>query len=120
LLQIGRPRGIDILPYEKIVVSLHSEKEKNMCTFNVSVDEAKLANKYPGIDSERFGRWLQGWVDDILSDDTPEAAHPSPNAHAYEDMKSAIRQRIDSIEAGKATFHSNEEVFSIIRKKYDL
>ena len=43
----------------------------------------------------------------------------SPNAHTYEEMKSAIRERIDRIEAGEAKFYSHEEVFSkmIIRQE---
>lgn len=45
---------------------------------------------------------------------------PSPNAHTYEEMKAAIRERIDKIEAGKAAFYSNEEVFSSIRERYGL
>jgi len=35
-------------------------------------------------------------------------------------MKSALRERVDRIEAGKATFHSNDEVFSSIRERYGL
>ena len=44
----------------------------------------------------------------------------SPNAHSYEEMKSALRERVDRIEAGQATFHSNDEVFSSIRERYGL
>ena len=38
----------------------------------------------------------------------------------YEEMKAAIRERIDKIVAGKATFYSNDEVFSSIRERYGL
>ena len=41
-------------------------------------------------------------------------------AHTYEEMKSAIRDRIDMVESGKATFYTNEEVFSSIRGRYGL
>lgn len=92
-----------------------------MCSFNITVDEGKLARNYPGIASERFGQWLQRWVDDIMEVDTTLlVSHVSPNAHTYEEMKAAICERIDRIEAGKATFYSNEEVFSSIRERYAL
>ena len=39
---------------------------------------------------------------------------------SYEEVKEDIRNRIDRIEAGKATFYSNEEVFSSIRERYAL
>lgn len=85
------------------------------------MDEGKLARNYPGIASERFGQWLQRWVDDIMAvDNTSPVSHVSPNAHTYEEMKAAICERIDRIEAGKATFYSNEEVFSSIRERYAL
>ena len=44
----------------------------------------------------------------------------SPNAHTYEEMKADLHESIDKIEAGEATFHSNEEVFSSIRDRYGL
>ena len=85
------------------------------------MDENKLARNYPGVASERFGQWLQKWVDDIMAvDTTAPIDHVSPNAHTYEEIKAAIRERIDRIEAGKATFYSNEEVFSSIRERYGL
>ena len=40
------------------------------------------------------------------------------NAHTYEEMKSALRERIDCMESGQATFHSNDEVFLSIRERY--
>ena len=91
-----------------------------MCSFNIIVDESKLARNYPGVASESFGQWLQRWVDDMMSGDATATSHASPNAHTYEEMKAAIRERIDRIEAGKATFYSNEEVFSSIRERYGL
>lgn len=92
-----------------------------MCSFNITVDENKLAHNYPGIASEIFGQWLQKWVDDIFAvDTTTSVRNISPNAHTYEEMKKAICERIDRIEAGKAAFYSNEEVFSSIRERYDL
>ncbi len=91
-----------------------------MCSFNIIVDESKLARNYPGVASESFGQWLQRWVDDMMAGDATATSHASPNAHTYEEMKAAIRERIDRIEAGKATFHSNEEVFSSIRERYGL
>ena len=92
-----------------------------MCSFNITVDEGKLARNYPGIASERFGKWLQRWVDDIMAvDTTAQVSHVSPNAHTYEEMKAAICERIDRIEAGKATFYTNDEVFSSIRDRYAL
>ena len=91
-----------------------------MCNINITLDEGKLARNYPGVASEKFGQWLQRWVDDIMAGDAPVASHASPNAHTYEEMKAAIRERIDRIEAGKATFYSNDEVFSSIRERYGL
>lgn len=92
-----------------------------MCSFNITVGENTLARNYPGVASERFGQWLQKWVDDIMADDTAaQVNHASPNAYTYEEMKAVIRERIDRIEAGKATFYSNEEVFSSIRERYGL
>ena len=92
-----------------------------MCTYNIIVDENKLTRNYPGIAREKFGQWLQQWVDDIMSVDAPMGADQvSPNAHTYEEMKSALRERIDCIESGRATFHSNDEVFSSIRERYGL
>ena len=91
-----------------------------MCSFNIIVDESKLARNYPGVASESFGQWLQRWVDDMMAGDATATSHASPNALTYEEMKAAIRERIDRIEAGKATFHSNEEVFSSIRERYGL
>jgi hypothetical protein len=91
-----------------------------MCSFNITVDESKLARNYPGVASERFGQWLQSWVDDIIAVDVPVSSRVSPNAHSYEEMKAAIRERIEKIEAGKAVFYSNEEVFSSIRERYGL
>ena len=92
-----------------------------MCTYNIIVDERALAIRYPGVPSEKFGQWLQRWVDDMMSVDNPSAnTSVSPNAHTYEEMKSAIRERVDSIEAGEAKFYSNEEVFSSIRERYGL
>lgn len=91
-----------------------------MCSFNITVDESKLASNYPGVARERFGQWLQSWVDDIVAADVPASSRVSPNAHTYEEMKAAIRERIDKIEAGRATFYSNEEVFSSIRERYGL
>ncbi len=92
-----------------------------MCTFNITVDENKLTRNYPGLACEKFGQWLQQWVDDIMSVDAPVATDQvSPNAHTYEEMKSALRERVDRIEAGQATFHSNDEVFSSIRERYGL
>ena len=91
-----------------------------MCSFNIIVDESKLARNYPGVASESFGQWLQRWVDDMMAGDATATSHASPNALTYEEMKAAIRERIDRIEAGKATFHSNEEVFSSICERYGL
>ena len=91
-----------------------------MCTFNITVDESKLALNYPGVDREKFGQWLQQWVDDMMADVHVSASQVSPNAHTYEEMKSALHERIDCIESGQATFHSNEEVFSSIRERYGL
>ena len=92
-----------------------------MCTYNIIVDENKLIRNYPGLAREKFGHWLQQWVDDIMSVDAPmEADQVSPNAHTYEEMKSALHERIDRIESGQATFHSNDEVFSSIRERYGL
>ena len=57
----------------------------------------------------------------ITSDDAPTAASSvSPNAHTYEEMKATLRERIDKIEAGDATFYSNEEVLSNIRDRYGI
>ena len=92
-----------------------------MCTYNITVDENVLASRYPGVASEKFGKWLQRWVDDMMSVDSPATnGNISPNAHTYEEMKSAIRERIDRIEAGEAKFYSHEEVFSSIRDRYGL
>ena len=92
-----------------------------MCNINITIDEGKLARNYPGVASEKFGQWLQRWVDDIMGDDAQTSTGSlSPNAHTYEEMKSAIRERIDRIEAGKATFYSNDEVFSSIRERYGV
>lgn len=92
-----------------------------MCSFNITVDEDKLLRDYPGVDGQRFGQWLQRWVDDIVMDDvTASTGQVSPNSHSYEEVKEGIRNRIDRIEAGKATFYSNEEVFSSIRERYAL
>ena len=92
-----------------------------MCTFNITVDENKLTRNYPSLAREKFGQWLQQWVDDIMSVDAPvEADKVSPNAHSYEEMKSALREQVDRIEAGQATFHPNDEVFSSIRERYGL
>ncbi len=80
-----------------------------------------LAQRYPNVGKEKFGEMLQKWVDDMMADDTPVAAsRVSPNAHSYEEMKTALHERIDKIEAGEATFHTNEEVFSSIRDRYGL
>ena len=87
-----------------------------MCSYNIIVDENVLAQRYPNVGREKFGELLQKWVDDMMSDDTPEeASRVSPNAHTYEEMKTALHERIEKIEAGEATFHTNEEVFSSIR-----
>lgn len=87
-----------------------------MCTYNITVDKNVLAQRYPNVGREKFGELLQKWVDDMMSDDTPVAAsRVSPNAQSYEEMKTALHERIDKIEAGEATFHTNEEVFSSIR-----
>lgn len=92
-----------------------------MGTYNIIVDENKLIRNYPGFAREKFGQWLQQWVDDIMSVDAPvEVDQVSPNAHTYEEMKSALRERVDRIEAGQATFHTNDEVFSSIRERYGL
>lgn len=92
-----------------------------MCTYNITVDENVLARRYPDVGREKFGELLQKWVDDMMTDDTPAAAnHLSPNAHSYEEMKTTLRERIDKIETGEATFHTNEEVFSSIRDRYGL
>ena len=90
-------------------------------SFSITVDENQLARNYPGVASEKFGKWLQRWVDDIMAvDNTAQVFHVSPNAHTYEEMKATICERIDRIEAGKATFYSNEEVFSSIHERYGL
>ena len=92
-----------------------------MCTYNITVDENMLEQLFPNVGREKFGELLQKWVDDMMSDDTPVAAsRGSPNAHTYEEMKTALHERIDKIEAGKATFHTNEEVFSSIRDRYGI
>lgn len=92
-----------------------------MCTYNITVDENMLEQLFPNVGREKFGELLQKWVDDMMFDDTPVAAsRVSPNAHTYEEMKTALHERIDKIEAGKATFHTNEEVFSSIRDRYGL
>ena len=91
-----------------------------MCTINITVDESKLALNYPGVAREKFGQWLQKWVDDMMDDVPVSASRVSPNAHTYEEMKSILQERIDKIESGEATFYSNEEVFSSIRERYGL
>ncbi|MBQ4441195.1 MAG: hypothetical protein II899_03705 [Bacteroidales bacterium] len=92
-----------------------------MCTYNITVDENVLAQRYPNVGREKFGELLQKWVDDMMSDDTPVAAsRVSLNAQSYEEMKTALHERIDKIEAGEATFHTNEEVFSSIRDRYGI
>ena len=91
-----------------------------MCTFNITVDESKLALNSPGVDREKFGQWPQKWVDDMMADLHVSASRVSPNAHTYQKMKSALHECIDKIETGDATFYSNEEVFSSIRERYGL
>ena len=91
-----------------------------MCTFNITVDESKLALNYPGVDREKFGQWLQQWVDDMMTDVHVSSSRVSPNTYTYEEMKLALRERIDCIESGQATFHTNDEVFSSIRERYGL
>ena len=92
-----------------------------MCTYNITVDENMLEQLYPNVGREMFGELLQKWVDDMMSDATPVAAsRVSPNAHTYEEMKTALHERIEKIEAGEATFHTNEEVFSSIRNRYGI
>ena len=92
-----------------------------MCNFNITVDDNKLTRNYPGIDSEKFGHWLQKWVDDMMVEEDAElACCASPNAHTYDEMKETIRERIDMIEAGNSTFYSNDEVFLSIRERYGL
>ena len=98
----------------------HKEQQK-MCTYNITVDENMLEQLYPNVGREKFGELLQKWIDDMMSDDTPVAASRiSPNAHTYEKMKTALHERVDKIEAAKATFHTNEEVFSSIRDRYGI
>ena len=113
---------LNILLFKKKVVFLHREINFiPMCSFNITVDEDKLLRDYPGVDGQRFGQWLQRWVDDIVMDDvTASTGQVSPNSHSYEEVKEDIRNRIDRIEAGKATFYPNEEVFSSIRERYAL
>ncbi len=91
-----------------------------MCRINIMVDDDKLSRNYPGVDSERFGLWLQKWVDDMMDQDETVPSCASPNSHSFDEMAATIRNRIDRIEAGKATFYSNEEVFSSIRERYGL
>ena len=92
-----------------------------MCTYNITVDENKLSRCYPGVAREQFGQWLQSWVDGMMSDDaSAEPNRVSPNARSYEEMRSAVQERIEKIESGKATFYTNEEVFSSIRERYGL
>jgi len=91
-----------------------------MCNYNITVDENLLSRNYPGIDRERFGQWLQAWVDDMMDIDDAETSVKSPNAHTYNEMKSTLHKRIDQIESGKATFYSNDEVLSSIRERYGL
>lgn len=92
-----------------------------MCTYNITVDENMLEQLYPNVGREKFGELLQKWVDDMMSDDTPVAAsRVSPNAHTHEEMKTALHERVDKIEAAEATFHTNEEVFSSIRDRYGI
>jgi len=92
-----------------------------MCTYNITVDENMLEQLYPNVGREKFGELLQKWIDDMMSDDTPVAAgRVSPNAHTYEEMKTALHERVDKIEAAEATFHTNEEVFSSIRDRYGI
>lgn len=57
---------------------------------------------------------------EIPANTVTAVGHASPNAHTYEEMKAALHERIDKIEAGETTFHSNEEVFSSIRERYGI
>ena len=92
-----------------------------MFTYHITVDESLLERNYPGIARERFGQLLQRWVNDMMADDSLLTANAvSPNAQTYEEMKSALRKRIEKIEAGEATFYTNEEVFSDLRDRYGL
>lgn len=91
-----------------------------MCTFNITVDESKSSLNYPGVDREKFGQWLQQWVDDMMTDVHVSSSRVSPNEHTHEEMKTALHERINKIEAGEATFYNNEEVFASIRERYGL
>ena len=92
-----------------------------MCTYNITVDENMLEQLYPNVGREKLGELLQKWIDDMMSEEANVAAgRVSPKDHNYEEMKTALHERVDKIEAAEATFHTNEEVFSSIRDRYGI
>lgn len=93
-------------------------RNEQMCTYNITVDEAALRRLHPSFSREAFGRWLQRHVDDLVEDMTAEQHADSPIAHTEEDMKSIVEERLRLMESGKATYVDGETVFSQIRAQY--
>lgn len=84
---------------------------------NQAVEEPTVAYGQSTLDNST----LEMSSDCETSDNVPTGASSvSPNAHTYEEMKAALSKRIDKIEAGDATFYSNEEVLSNIRDRYGI
>lgn len=91
-------------------------KRKNMCTYNITVDESVLRKLYPAFSRETFGRWLQRHVDDLVEDMISEPE--SPISHTEEEMKAIVEERLRKYEAGETAAIPGEQVFAQIRARY--
>ena len=96
---------------------MKTKKYKKSERKNQSAEEPSVAYESRTLDNSTLEIDSDG---ETSTDSLTGASHVSPNAHTYEEMKADLRERIDKIEAGEATFHSNEEVFSSIRERYEI
>ena len=93
-------------------------RKEQMCTYNITVDEAALRKLQSAFSRETFGRWLQRHVDDLVEDMTAEQHSDSPIAHSEEEMKAIVEERLRRFEAGETKTMPGEQVFAQIRARY--
>lgn len=93
----------------------------NMCTVNISIDDAAVRSINPSLTSrESISQWLQRQVDELIANMVIQAHNLSPNAHTADEMRTIVANRIRRMESGEATYIDGEEGFAQIRERYGL
>lgn len=91
-----------------------------MCTFNITIDDALLERVRPAFGSEdAMQHWVKGKIETLLLNFNGCPSVP-PCAYTDEEMYSAVKERLQSLEDEKVELIDGDECFSQIRTRYGI